>query len=187
MAVATKQKTYTVQDLAALSRTLAGRWEVVEGRLRELPPANFKHGIVAGRLFARLYNFVEVQGGGYVTVAETGFVLSEEPLTLRAPDIAFVRREKLPEGELPEQFARFVPDIVAEVVSPTDTYSALTSKVSQWLESGVRLVWVVDPSDRTVSVHRAGHPVQILREEDTLTGDDVLPGFACKVSEIFAR
>lgn len=186
MAVTAEKEIYTLQNLQEISRTVTGRWEVVRGRLRELAPANFKHGVIAGRLFARLYQFAESHGVGYVLMAETGFILSEEPVTLRAPDVAFVRRERVPTGDLPEQFAHFAPDLVVEVLSPSDTYSALAEKVSDWLEAGVLLVWVVDPADRTVSVHRVNQPVRVLKGEDTLSGEEVLPGFECKVSEIFA-
>ncbi len=186
MAVATAGKKVTVRELPEIARTATTRWEVVRGRLHELPPANFKHGVVAGRLFAILYQFVESQKSGYVLMAETGFILSEDPLTLRAPDVAFVRREKVPEGDLPEQFARFAPDLVAEVLSPSDTYSSLAEKVSDWLQAGVQTVWVVDPSDRTISIHRANRPVQVLGVDDTLSEQELLPGFECKVSDIFA-
>ncbi len=185
MAVTADKETYTLQDLQGVSRTITGRWEVVRGRLRELAPANFRHGVIAGRLFARLYQFAEAHGFGYVLMAETGFILSEEPVTLRAPDVAFVRRERVPTGDLPEQFAHFAPDLVVEVLSPSDTYSALAEKVSDWLQAGVHIVWVVDPADRTISVHRANRPMRVLKEEDTLSGEDVLPGFECRVSEIF--
>ncbi len=186
MAVVSEGGICTVEDLWELSRSATKRWEVVGGRFRQLAPASFKHGVVAGRLFAVLYRFVESQKSGYVLMAETGFILSENPLTLRAPDVAFVRCEKISDGKLPEQFARFAPDLVAEVLSPSDTYSALAEKVSDWLQAGVQAVWVVDPADRTISIHRANQPVRVLGEEDTLSGEDILPGFECKVSEVFA-
>jgi Uma2 family endonuclease len=84
-------------------------------------------------------------------------------------------------------FARLFPDLVAEVVSPSDTFSSVAEKVEDWLKAGVRLVWVIDPATQTVRVYRTGQPTQVLREQDTLSGEDVLPGFACKVSELFAR
>jgi len=129
--------------------------------------------------------FVKQHQLGYTFAAETGFVLSEEPATVRAPDFAYVSRDRAPE-RWSRHFARFVPDLVAEVVSPTDTYGEVAQKVQDWLGFGVRMVWVVDPATRTVAVHRGGGTFRVYGEEDTLTGEDVLPGFECKVSEIFS-
>jgi len=185
MAVTAEKEIYTLQNLQEISRTVTGRWEVVRGRLRELAPANFKHGVIAGRLFARLYQFAESHGVGYVLMAETGFILSEEPVTLRAPDVAFVRRERVPTGDLPEQFAHFAPDLVVEVLSPSDTYSALAEKVGDWLEAGVALVWVVDPQGKKGYIYRKEQPVRVVGDDEILSGEDVLPGFECRVSEIF--
>jgi Uma2 family endonuclease len=100
--------------------------------------------------------------------------------------MAYVSRERVGESYL-ERFADFSPDLVAEVVSPSDTFSSVAEKVEDWLKAGVRLVWVIDPATQTVRVYRTGQPTQVLREQDTLSGEDVLPGFACKVSELFAR
>jgi Uma2 family endonuclease len=139
-----------------------------------------------GQLFLVVAQFVKQHQLGYTFVAETGFVLSEEPATVRAPDFAYVSRDRAPE-RWSRHFARFVPDLVAEVVSPSDTFSSVAEKVEDWLKAGVRLVWVIDPATQTVRVYRTGQPTQVLREQDTLSGEDVLPGFACKVSELFAR
>jgi Uma2 family endonuclease len=186
MAVVTEKKTYTVDDLWELSHHTDKRLELVRGELRELAPANDEHGYLASQILLIVAQFVKQHGLGYTFAAETGFVLSEEPATVRAPDFAFLSRERAPQ-EWTRHFARYVPDLVAEVVSPGDTFSEVTEKVNDWLQAGVRMVWVVDPSSRVVYVYRAEQPVQVLHEEDVLSGEDVLPGFACKVSEIFAR
>ena len=185
MAVVVPKKSYTIDDLWELSHRMGKRYELVKGELRELAPASDEHGYVAGRLFGKVFQYVESTGSGYTFAAETGFVLREEPATVRAPDLAYVSRERAPQ-QWSHHFARFVPDLVAEVVSPADTYSEVVRKVQDWLTAGVKVVWVVDPESRQVSVHRAGQPVRILNENDTLSGEEVLPGFACKVSEIFA-
>jgi len=160
--------------------------ELVKGELRELAPANDEHGYVASQLLLVVAQFVKQHRLGYTFAAETGFVLSEEPATVRAPDFAFVSRERAPE-DWSRHFARYIPDLVAEVVSPNDTFTEVTEKVDDWLRSGVRVVWVVDPAQQTVRVYRPDQPVRVLRAEDTLSGEEVLPGFECKVSEIFAR
>ncbi|GIV21510.1 MAG: hypothetical protein KatS3mg023_3261 [Armatimonadota bacterium] len=187
MAVATAKRTYTIDDLWELShRVRDKRLELVRGELRELAPANEEHGYLTMRLGTLVTVFVMQHQLGYTFAAETGFVLSEEPATVRAPDFAFLSRERAPQ-EWSRHFARYVPDLVAEVVSPNDTFSEVAEKVNDWLQAGVRMVWVVDPSSRVVYVYRAGQPVRVLHEEDVLQGEEVLPGFQCKVSEIFAR
>jgi Uma2 family endonuclease len=185
MAVATEKRIYTVDEFWQLSHRTDKRLELVRGELRELAPANEEHGYVTGQLFLLVAQFVKQRKLGFTFAAETGFVLSEEPATVRAPDFAYVSRERAPE-RWSRYFARFVPDLVAEVVSPTDTYGEVAQKVQDWLDFGVRMVWVVDPATRTVAVHRGGGTFRIYGEEDTLSGEDVLPGFVCKVSEIFS-
>ncbi|MEJ5252948.1 MAG: Uma2 family endonuclease [Chthonomonadetes bacterium] len=184
MAISAPKKTHTIDDLWELSHREGKRYELVKGELVELAPASDEHGYVAGRLLGKVFQYVESARLGYIFAAETGFVLREEPATVRAPDLAYVSRERAPQS-WSRQFARFVPDLVAEVVSPADTYSEVMRKVEDWLNAGVKVVWVIDPVSRQVSVHRSGQ-MCLLREEDTLSGEDVLPGFECKVSEIFA-
>ncbi len=183
MAVSAPNKGYTVEELWELSHREGKRYELVKGELVELAPARDEHGYVAGRLLGKVVQYVESARLGYIFAAETGFVLREEPATVRAPDLAYVSRERAPQS-WSRQFARFVPDLVAEVVSPADTYSDVMRKVEDWLNAGVKAVWVIDPMTRQVSVYRSGQ-VRILGEEEVLTGEDVLPGFECKVSEIF--
>lgn len=174
----------TIEELWELSHRTGKRLELVEGELRQLAPASDEHGYITNQIAFLVTRFVKEHRLGYTLAAETGFVLHEEPATVRAPDLAYVSRERAPQ-QWSRHFARFVPDLVAEVVSPADTYSEVVRKVQDWLTAGVKLVWVVDPESRQVSVHRAGQPVHILSEGDTLSGEEVLPGFACKVSEIF--
>jgi Uma2 family endonuclease len=185
MAITTEKRKYTIEDLWELSHRTDKRLELVRGELRELAPANEEHGYITMQIAVVVAQFVKQHQLGYTFAAETGFVLSEEPATVRAPDFAYVSRERAPE-RWSRYFARFVPDLVAEVVSPTDTYGEVAQKVQDWLDFGVRMVWVVDPATRTVAVHRGGGTFRIYGEEDTLTGEDVLPGFECKVSEIFS-
>jgi Uma2 family endonuclease len=186
MAVATENRKYTVEDLWELSHQTDKRLELVKGALRELTPAGWEHGRVCARI-ARLLD-AHASGGRYGIVlgAETGCVLEagDEP-TVRAADAAFIRLDRIGEG-VPAGYAQIVPDLVVEVTSPSDTYAMVAEKVNDWLLAGAQMVWVVDPSNRQVSVHRPGKPVQVLGEEDVLSGEDVLPDFVCRVSELFA-
>jgi Uma2 family endonuclease len=187
MAVSSQAKPYTVDDLWHLSHATGQRYELVRGELVEMALTSSEHGYIELNLAATLRSFVREHALGKVVSGEVGFVLdARETPTVRAADVAFIATQRLPGGELPKQFAQFAPDLVVEVVSPADSYSEMMRKVQDWLQAGVRLVWVVDPSAKTVAVHREGTTVRIYGEEDTLSGDDVLPGFECKVADIFS-
>jgi len=176
-----------VDDLWEISHRTGKRYELVRGELRELTPTGWEHGRISARVARLLDTYASTTRRGIVLGAEAGCVLRKgDAVTVRAPDAAFVALERLEEGRVPERFGEVVPDLVVEVVSPGDTYAEIAEKVNDWLNAGVRLVWVVDPRDRRVSVHKPGEPVRILGEGDTLCGEEVLPGFECAISELFA-
>jgi Uma2 family endonuclease len=159
------------------------RHELVEGELRTMPPAGFEHGRVAVRVAARLLEYVDENGAGDVLAAETGFLLRRGPDTVRAPDAAFVAAGRVMPNT--RTFAELAPDLVVEVVSPSDRASDVASKATEWLDAGVRLVWVVDPQARLAAVHHPGGVVTVLRDDGVLDGEDVLPGFRLALSSLF--
>jgi Uma2 family endonuclease len=159
------------------------RYELVKGELRKMSPAGGEHGAVVYNLSGLLAPHTKVIGQGFG--AETGFKIASDPDTVRAADIAFVRRERIPETGIPKNFWELAPDLVVEVLSPGDTYSEVEEKVEDWLKAGVRAVWLVDSKRRGVTVYRSMTDVTRLSEADELDGGDVVPGFRCKVSEIF--
>ena len=161
------------------------RYELIEGTLNEMSPAGTEHGLVAMNAGAILHQFVRQRKLGGVFAAETGFVLSSDPDTVRAPDVAFVAADRLPSGGLPAGYMRLAPDLVVEVVSPSDTASHLQSKVYDWLDAGCRLVWVVYPATRSVTVFRSRRDVRAVGEEDTLDGSPVFDGFNIQVRDLF--
>lgn len=159
------------------------RHELVRGEVRRMSPAGHWHGAIAARIAALLDTFLRKHELGLAFGAETGFVLARDPDTVRAPDAAFVRAERvLPPG--PGYFAG-PPDLAVEVISPTDTFSEVHAKALAWLDHGARAVWLVDPTAHTVTVLHARDSVRVLAETDELSGGDVLPGFACAVRELF--
>ena len=162
-----------------------GRCELVRGELIMMSPAGFQHGRIVGTINALLWEFVQEEALGVVTGAETGFHISRDPDTVRAPDVAFVRTERVPADE-PLGFFQGAPDLAVEVLSPSDRAGEVLAKVQDWLEAGCRAVWVVDPHTQTVSDYRSRSEVTVLTNTDTLTGGAVLPGFAVPVAEIFA-
>jgi Uma2 family endonuclease len=159
------------------------RTELVRGRLIVREPAGFRHGVVANRLSLAISSHVQINQSGLVLAAETGFKLASDPDTVRAPDVAFVSRERLPDP-LPTGFAAMAPDLVVEVLSPDDRPGEVLAKVADWLRSGCRLVWVVDPGRRIARVYRADGSEALLAHDGVLQGEDVLPGFAQPLAAI---
>lgn len=157
--------------------------ELVRGVLVVKEPPGFLHGAVAARLAKVLMDHVDPRHLGMVLAAETGFKLQSNPDTVRAPDVAFVRAERVPHP-LPRGYAALAPDLVVEVLSPNDRPGAVLAKVGDWLDAGARLVWVVDPGARRARVYRADGSETLLAEDDTLDGEDVLPGFRCALGAI---
>jgi Uma2 family endonuclease len=160
------------------------RYELVAGELRRMSPAGSSHGAVAMQLGILLAQHVSAQRLGRVFAAETGFVLARNPDTVRAPDVAFVRRERLG-AELPEGFWPGPPDLAAEVVSPGDSFTEVQEKALCWLDAGTRMVLVVDPQQRTATVYRSRADVTLLGGDDVIDGGDVVPGWRAKVAELF--
>jgi Uma2 family endonuclease len=159
------------------------RVELVRGVLVVREPAGYRHGHVTARLAKRLMDVVEAQELGSVLAAETGFLIGADPDTVRAPDIAFVTRERLPDPDLPG-YPALAPDLVVEVSSPGDRPGETLTKVGEWLTAGTRLVWVVDPARRLARVYRANGSEAVLVESESLDGEDVVPGFSCPLAAI---
>lgn len=178
----TQQGLMTAEDLLRLDTDQG--CELVEGELRMMTPAGFRHGAIAMRLGRRLADHAEPMGLGTVTGEQTGFLLARNPDTVRVPDVGFVGADRL-ESE-PEGYFEGAPDLVAEVVSPDDRAGDVHAKARMWLQAGAKIVWVVWPETCTVTVYRTGQDPRTLREEDVLDGEGVLPGFACGVRDIFA-
>src|SRR6266487_6490792 len=159
------------------------RVELVKGVLVVREPAGSRHGRVAMELARRLANHVEGSKLGRVYAAETGFTLFRNPDTVRAPDVAFVRTQRLLEPE-PTGFADLAPDLVVEVLSPDDRPGEVLAKVADWLSAGTRLVWVVDPERRLARVYRHDGTEATIAGAEVLDGEDVLPGFSCPLETI---
>ncbi|MGQ0643247.1 MAG: Uma2 family endonuclease [Gemmatimonadaceae bacterium] len=158
--------------------------ELVRGVLVVREPPGLQHGAVAFAIAARIGEFVRANDLGIVLAAETGFKLFSDPDTVRAPDAAFIRRERVPDP-LPRGYAAFAPDLAVEVVSPNDRAGEILTKVGDWLNAGSRLVWVIDPVRRSARVYRADGSECFLTEHDALAGEGLLPGFTCALAEIW--
>ncbi len=161
------------------------RYELVKGELRKMSPSGSEHGVIIGKITVRLGSYVEANDLGIYFGAEAGFKLASDPDTVRAPDVAFVSREHIPESGITKKFWQGAPDLAVEVLSPGDTLKEVKEKVEEWLGAGAKAVWVVNPKRRSVTVYRSVTDVTRLAEGEVLEGGDVVPGFRCKVAEIF--
>jgi Uma2 family endonuclease len=161
------------------------RYELVCGELRKMPPAGHVHGRLAATLTASLVRVVTANQLGAVYAAETGFILRRNPDTVRAPDVAFIRQQRVQEVGDVAGYWPGAPDLAIEVVSPSDSYAEVEEKVFEWLEAGTLMVLVVNPRRRSVTVYRSLADIIVLTQNDALDGGDVVPGWTMPVKDIF--
>ena len=174
----------TAEELFIVSGD-SDKCELVDGALVRMPPTGGRHGKVAVRIGRLLDEHVEARDRGVVCGAETGFILRRDPDVVRAPDVSFVAKARIPVTGAPDAYWSLAPDLAVEVVSPSDRRADVQQKVAEYFAAGTRLVWVVDPATRTVRVHRSIEDVRVLTDDALLTGDDVLPEFSCPVHRCF--
>ncbi|MCY3723691.1 MAG: Uma2 family endonuclease [Candidatus Poribacteria bacterium] len=155
-------------------------YEYVKGELVPMPPASMEHGEISSNVHLSLGLHVRENQLGRLYIAETTFQLGDR---LVKPDIVFVSTARLPENR--EKGSPVPPDLAVEVVSPTDKHYDVTEKALAYLKAGTRLVWVIEPVAKTVMVYRSETDFTVLTSEDTLTGEDVVEGFACPVEKLF--
>jgi Uma2 family endonuclease len=163
----------------------ANRWfELVRGEAIELPPPTKRHGVVTANVARILGNYTVAQGMGYVTSNDSGVILERSPDTVRGPDVALYEDATSFE-ELHPKYGEVPPRLAVEVLSPNDKAVQILNKITDYLTSGVDLVWLVNPDERKVTVHRPEKSPYALTGDAELTGDDVLPGFRCRVADFF--
>ncbi len=174
----------TADDLLALPDD-GHQYELIEGVLHRMSPAGFEHSAYGIRIATFLTVWVDERDLGVVVGADTSFVFGHDPDTVRAPDVAFVRADRLPPPGERQAYGAMVPDLAVEIVSPTDRMTAVDAKIEFYLTAGVRLVWKVEPRSRAFTVREPGRAPVVLGVVDTLDGGDVLPGFRLPVADIF--
>jgi Uma2 family endonuclease len=149
-----------------------------------MSPAGPNHGDVAITIGFFVKAFVRERKLGKVYAAETGFIIARNPDSVRAPDVAFVKKDRV--HLTPKRgFFPGPPDLAVEVLSPDDSASEVMAKVQDWLNAGTNEVWVVDPERKVISINRVDRPARLLNEPDELTCETLLPGFRVLVAEIF--
>ncbi len=161
------------------------RFELVQGELVPMSPPGFDHGCIVLDIAAALREFVQSRKLGLVAV-EAGFCVSHDPDTVRSPDVAFVRAERIPSGGV-RAFFQGAPDLAVEVISPSDRASEVISKAQDWLQAGCIAVWVIDPETKTVTVYSNRPQTLFLSEKDTLVCEELLPGFRLPIAQVFDR
>jgi len=159
------------------------RTELVRGVLVVQEPPGGRHGFVAMNLGAELGVYVKRTGVGAVFAAETGFKLATDPDTVRAPDVAFVPRDRVAAGVI-RGYPALAPDLAVEVLSPDDRPAEVLTKIADWLSAGTKLVWIVDPEPRLARVYRADGSETVVTAGEALDGEDVVPGFRCSLQAI---
>jgi len=158
--------------------------ELVDGELVKLSPSFLPEARVVRTVQRLLDNYVYPRKLGEIFGPDLGYALT--PHRVRAPDVSFVSAKKLIAYGNPQEFAKLVPDLAVEVISPEVKYSYLQRKIRDYFEAGVRLLWIVDPEMQTVTVYHSRVDLRILTAADALSGEEVLPDFSCSVAELFA-
>jgi Uma2 family endonuclease len=162
-----------------------GRCELLEGNVTMMSPAGSEHGYIAAEILVLLAVHVREQKLGRVYAAETGFVLKRSPDTVRAPDVAFVSKNRLQSGPESSGYGLILPDLVIEVVSPSDRENEVKEKTEAWLGAGVRCVLNVHPKTRTATVHRSPDSVQEFQTDDVIDLSDIVDGWNPLVRNFF--
>ena len=163
----------------------AGRWwELDQGRVIEMPPPKPQHDTVCGWVAYHLWSYAIRRGRGRVTTNDTGLIVEQNPDTVRGVDIMFFD-ESVPLTQITRRYEQQLPVLVVEVWSPSDRRNQMNRRVAQYMARGVPIVWLVDPDDQSVAVHRPGELPIVAEGDDELTGYDVLPDFRCKVADLF--
>lgn len=175
----------TAEELLELPHGEGFRYELINGELITMPSSGFPHGRTCARLTAPLTQFILDHGLGEVFAAETGYQLTSKPDTVLAPDISFVTKERIKETGAQQGFWPGAPDLVVEILSPSDRPSKVKAKTSRWFVGGARQVWIVDPKTCTVTIHRSSSDSITFSGSDHLEADDILPGFRLSLERIF--
>ena len=161
-------------------------YELVDGHLAE-KKMGARSEEIGGNIFASIHNHVRPQRLGHVFGSQTAYrCFPSRPRLLRKPDVSLVLRGRFQNEEAPAGEITIVPDLTVEVTSPNNSYDEVEVKVSEYLEAGVRLVWVVCPATKSIIVRRPNKTANTLDVNDSLSGEDVLPGFSCSVGEVFS-
>jgi Uma2 family endonuclease len=159
-------------------------FELERGEIVEMSRPGERHCLICTNVGFILSLYIRQRQQGYVLGNDPGIIVERDPDTVRGPDLAYFA-ESRPYGDMNPKFAEGTPTLAVEVLSPTDRIGKVTRRINELLKSGIRLVWLIDPEARDVTVYRSGHDPYPLTDAEELTGDDVLPAFRCRVADFF--
>jgi Uma2 family endonuclease len=183
MNMRTRPELLEPEDLLAMPD--GDRYELIDGMPRE-KPMGAQSDEVAGLLLTQLNVYIRPRKLGRAYPSQTGFqCFPKDAKLVRMPDTSFVAAGKLPGDTTPEGYIKVAPDLAVEVISPNEMYEEVAVKVADYKSAGVKLIWVISPKTKTVLIRRADGTCAEVGEAGTLSGEDVIPGFACPVAELF--
>lgn len=180
-----KQRLLTAEEYLVMPDDPGRRFELVRGELVEVPFASAVHGWIGDLIYRLIFAFADQHGLGVAFSDGVGYITARDPDIVRGPDVSFVSRSRLPEGGIPQGHWPFAPDLAVEIMSPSDRPGKVRAKAFEYLAGGSRLVWVVRPDRRSVTVYLADGTILELGPEDDLDGGAVLPGFRVRVADLF--
>ncbi len=181
----TDKKLLTAEDLFQLPDD-GYRYELLDGELAKKPLRGAIYGAVLAMISSVISTHVEACGLGTVLAGSPGVILRRNPDRVRAPDVCFIAHHRLPAEGLPRGYLEVVPDLIVEVISPSDRATEVQEKIEEWLRAGAQLVWAVYPDTRSVVAYQSQAAIRVYTEADILDGEPVLPGFTCPVARLFA-
>ena len=184
MTIASEQKIWTDEEFMALPED--GRYELVNGELVNMGNSGMEHGEIGSFLGGSLSLYVRSHKLGAVCDSSTAFAMKTG--NKRSPDVSFIAKERL-QGvkRLPKGYFQGSPDLAVEILSPSNTVEEIHDKIVEFFDNGTRLVWVIHPDEQYVLVYHSPSPDLLLRLEDLLDGEKVVPGFSLAVAELFAE
>lgn len=172
-------------ELFEARRAEAPGCELVRGEVVRVSPGGMEHSSVSGRIGGMLWAWTKRSGAGRVLTNEAGLITERDPDTVRGADIAYYSYARLPKGKLPAGFSSIPPELIVEVLGPRQSWTDAMQKIGEYLRMGVERIWVADPASRSVHVFRADAPPAQFVGDGELREEHVLPGFVCRVSELF--
>jgi Uma2 family endonuclease len=179
----TQSKLLTAEEFLLQPQPLDGsRQELVRGEIVTMPPPMMPHGVACANVVRKIGVFIDAGQGGTLACNDAGIITERGPDTVRGPDVSYWSKERL--KEVPAGYSEIAPDMLVEVLSPGNTTKQIRAKLREYFIKEVRLVWVIAPEDRTLTIYRCADEGRVLHESATATGEDVLPGFTCRVGDL---
>jgi Uma2 family endonuclease len=185
MSTITQAKLLTAEEFFLLPKPEDGsQQELVKGEIITMPPPGGMRGVSCSKVDCKIGYHIDSPGGpgGTLVCNDAGFITSRKPDSVRGPDVSYWSKERL--KEVPVGYIEIAPDMLVEVLSPSNTSKQIRTKIKEYFARGVRLIWVVAPEDRTLTIYRTPDEGRVLHETATVMGEDVLPGFSCRVSDL---